>query len=201
VAVSNGAVSLAALSDVVKFIRGHFERGHYERVAITNVAVSNVAAPNVAISNVFKFTRGHFERGHFGRSQNENQQNHNQIIFEKLLECEKYIFNLKAKTQKLIFSKRKVGFLGFLICIYSLQQLYRELCENKKLLKFIPSYKMSQDHIELLFGCIRAHNGCNNNPTARQFVAIYKKILVNIMNFIQIIQVTAYLWKTFPYYT
>lgn len=26
---------------------------------------------------------------------------------------------------------------------------------------------------------VRAHNGCNNNPTARQFVAIYKKILVH----------------------
>lgn len=57
---------------------------------------------------------------------------------------------------------------------------------------------MSQDHIELLFGCTRAHNDCNNNPTARQFVAIYKKILVHHE---QIIQVTAYFWKTFPYYT
>lgn len=131
------------------------------------------------IMNTKNLKNSHFKKPLQNCVQNENQQNHNQIIFEKLLECEKYIFNLKAKTQKLIFSKRKVGFLGFLICIYSLQQLYRELCENKKLLKFIPSYKMSQDHIELLFGCIRAHNGCNNNPTARQFVAIYKKILVH----------------------
>lgn len=105
------------------------------------------------IMNTKNLKNSHFKKPLQNCVQNENQQNHNQIIFEKLLECEKYIFNLKAKTQKLIFSKRKVGFLGFLICIYSLQQLYRELCENKKLLKFIPSYKMSQDHIELLFGC------------------------------------------------
>lgn len=94
------------------------------------------------------------------------------------------------KTEKLIFTKRKIGFVGFLICIYSLQQLYQELCENKKLLKYIPSYKMSQDHIELLFGCIRAHNDCNNNPTARQFVAIYKKILVHHELRTSVIQVT-----------
>lgn len=44
--------------------------------------------------------------------ENENQQNYNQIIFEKLgVECEKYIFNLKTKTQKLIFTKRKITLL------------------------------------------------------------------------------------------
>lgn len=38
---------------------------------------------------------------------------------------------------------------------------------------------MSQDHIELFFGCIRSQGGCNNNPTARQFKAAYKKMLVH----------------------
>lgn len=41
-------------------------------------------------------------------------------------------------------------------------------------------YKMSQDHLELLFCNIRSHGGANNNPTARQFRSIYKKILVHI---------------------
>lgn len=153
------------------------------------------------IMNSKSLKSSHFKKPLQYSKENENQQNHNKIIFEKLLECEKYILNLETKdSEKLIFSKRKVGFVGFLICIYSLQQLYHELCENEKVLKYIPSYKISQDHIELLFGCIRAHNGCNNNPTVRQFVSIFKKILVHHMNFVQIIQVIAYLKKIFLYY-
>lgn len=38
---------------------------------------------------------------------------------------------------------------------------------------------MSQDHLEMFFSSIRYHGGCNNNPTARQFRAAYKKLLVN----------------------
>lgn len=33
---------------------------------------------------------------------------------------------------------------------------------------------------EVLFGNIRAHGGCNNNPTARQFMAIYKMLIVKV---------------------
>jgi len=40
-------------------------------------------------------------------------------------------------------------------------------------------YKLSQDHVELLFGCIRRHGGNNNNPTARQFKVAIKKILIH----------------------
>jgi len=29
------------------------------------------------------------------------------------------------------------------------------------------------------FGCVRSHGGCNNNPTARQFTAIYKRLLTH----------------------
>lgn len=47
-------------------------------------------------------------------------------------------------------------------------------------LQFLPMYKISQDHIELFFGCIHSHGGYNNNPTSRQFQAAYKKILVHV---------------------
>lgn len=50
-------------------------------------------------------------------------------------------------------------------------------CKSKNFIKYIPTYKMSQDHIELLFGCIR-YQGCyNNNPTSIQFKAAFKKII------------------------
>lgn len=57
--------------------------------------------------------------------------------------------------------------------------MFEELCTKNNYLKYIPLYKLSQDHIELLFGCIRHHGGGNNNPTVRQFKAAMKKILVH----------------------
>lgn len=38
---------------------------------------------------------------------------------------------------------------------------------------------MSQDHVELFFGCVRSHGGHNNNPTVRQFKAIFRKLLIH----------------------
>ncbi|KAK7476709.1 hypothetical protein BaRGS_00032046 [Batillaria attramentaria] len=37
---------------------------------------------------------------------------------------------------------------------------------------------MSQDHLELFFGAIRAYGGSNNNPTVREFVAAYKRMMM-----------------------
>ena len=42
---------------------------------------------------------------------------------------------------------------------------------------FLCTFKLSQDHIELFFGKIRSLGGCNNNPSARQFCAAYKRLL------------------------
>ncbi|KAH8023927.1 hypothetical protein HPB51_019444 [Rhipicephalus microplus] len=36
---------------------------------------------------------------------------------------------------------------------------------------------MSQDHLETFFGCVRGKGGYNNNPTACQFRAAYKRLL------------------------
>ena len=45
-------------------------------------------------------------------------------------------------------------------------------------LKYLLTYKMSQDHLELFFSAVRACGGWNNNPTTRQFVAAYKQLLM-----------------------
>lgn len=47
-------------------------------------------------------------------------------------------------------------------------------------MKYILSYKLSQDHLEIFFSVIRSKGGYNNNPSARQFEAIYKKLLVHV---------------------
>lgn len=102
------------------------------------------------------------------------------VIFEYLSMASEYITNLKLQDGTLLInSARKTGFLGFLGCIEAIKCLYSSLIESKILL-FLPFYKLSQDHLELLFCNIRSHGGSNNNPTARQFIAAYKKILVHV---------------------
>lgn len=102
-----------------------------------------------------------------------------ELFFAFFEEMQKYILNLKLKGRPILNSGRKTGFLGFLICIQSIKNMYTDLIENKKLLKYILTYKLSQDHLELFFGAIRSRGGHNNNPTARQFEAAYKRILVH----------------------
>lgn len=46
-------------------------------------------------------------------------------------------------------------------------------------MKFIPTYKLNQDHLVLFDGTDRSQGGYNNNPTCRQFTAAYKKISIH----------------------
>jgi hypothetical protein len=46
-------------------------------------------------------------------------------------------------------------------------------------LKCLLGYKFSQDHLELFFCAVRGRGGWNNNPTARQFKAAYKRLIVH----------------------
>lgn len=84
-----------------------------------------------------------------------------------------------ADGQLMHLSRRKTPFIGFLAGIKSLQGLFETLvkCDPPKL-KHLLTYKLSQDHVELFFCAVRSANGTNNNPTARQFEATYKRLLV-----------------------
>ncbi|KAI5634401.1 transposase protein domain-containing protein [Phthorimaea operculella] len=85
------------------------------------------------------------------------------------------ILNLSKK--RLVECKSKTGFLGFLICIESLKFLFSTYVVGPTpLLRYISTYGISQDHIEILFGHIRRHGGYNNNPNVIQFKGIYKKL-------------------------
>ena len=77
----------------------------------------------------------------------------------------------------MITTKRKTGFLGFLTGIRSVRSLYNSLVVTGKL-NYILTYKLSQDHLELFFGAVRAAGGFNNNPNAIQFVAAYKRLFM-----------------------
>lgn len=98
-----------------------------------------------------------------------------------LNEADTYIANLKEGNNILVCNSRRwTGFVGFRVCINSVLNLYKELIEiEKPVLKYLPTYKLSQDNIEIFFGFIRSKFGCNNNPTARQFIAAFKKIIIH----------------------
>ncbi|KAE9524080.1 hypothetical protein AGLY_015445, partial [Aphis glycines] len=93
-----------------------------------------------------------------------------------------YIKGLKVKEfdgfVPVLDSKRKTGFIGFIGGLNSALKLYNTFVDSGKL-DHIKMYKCSQDHFELFFGTIRASGGYNNNPTARQFRAAYKKISIS----------------------
>lgn len=44
-------------------------------------------------------------------------------------------------------------------------------------MKYISTYRLSQDHLEIFFGRIRQKGGYNNNPNVVQFKSAYKKLL------------------------
>jgi DNA transposase THAP9 len=80
----------------------------------------------------------------------------------------------------LINTNRKTGFLGLIVSARSVIGIYDELTKRPFIQRpFLLTYKVSQDHIELLFSVIRSKGGYNNNPTARQFSAAYKRLLVH----------------------
>ncbi|CAH1382958.1 unnamed protein product, partial [Tenebrio molitor] len=58
--------------------------------------------------------------------------------------------------------------------------MFLEVCQKEKLLCYIPTYKLSQNHLELFFGIIRLHGGSNNNPTAKQFISAYRKNVIHL---------------------
>lgn len=105
----------------------------------------------------------------------------NAKVIETMFEsATQYLYSLRenASRKRIIETGRKTGFLGFVICMKSLIDLFNFLVVKKQLLKYIPAHKICQDHLELFFGLIRAHGGHNDNPTAQQFRAAFRKVIV-----------------------
>lgn len=106
-------------------------------------------------------------------------------IFAFLLEAKKYIETLEiigkrnSKRQKVVESTAKTGFRGYLIDIISVMNMYEKYVEQEKIMPFLATYRLSQDHIEMLFGRIRSMNGHNDNPNAVQYQSAYRKLLFN----------------------
>jgi len=46
-------------------------------------------------------------------------------------------------------------------------------------LEYLLTYKLSQNHLEMFFSAVRARGGFSNNPTAAQFEAAYKQLIIH----------------------
>lgn len=95
-----------------------------------------------------------------------------------------YAFNIIDYIKKItdntnlpiLLSNRKTGFLGFIICLTNMFDLFNILKE--KGLIYLLTYKLNQDHLETFFSALRSRGGFNNNPNAKQFENAYKRLLV-----------------------
>ncbi|KAK1878571.1 Transposable element P transposase, partial [Dissostichus eleginoides] len=79
------------------------------------------------------------------------------------------------QSNKMFFFCRYLSVIGFVINIDTLMLMIPELLQVQR---YVLTYRVSQDHLELLFNSIRASGGWNNNPSARQFQAIFRRLMV-----------------------
>ena len=121
-------------------------------------------------------SRNTFAKGFKSALRLGNKQSWNPFLDD----CYQYIKGLRAADGTLIqFTRRKTAFIGFMTNIRSIQGLFNDHVEkDESPMKYLLTYKFSQDHLELFFGAVRAAGGFNNNPTSQQFTAAYKRLLM-----------------------
>lgn len=108
----------------------------------------------------------------------------NEVTWSAALERAKhYIYGLQIRDPKrqsyhsVLDSERVVGFQGFLVAIESVKGLFDDLVRNGPM-KYLCTYKLSQDHLEAFFGKTRQRFGPDNNPHAVSFMGSYKRLLI-----------------------
>ena len=92
-----------------------------------------------------------------------------------------YLATLKIENIQVLRHPRKTFALGFITNINSIKILSNRLL-NSLQFKYILTYKFSQDHLELLFSCVRSRGGHNNNPNVKPVsythLDVYKRQIV-----------------------
>ncbi len=101
---------------------------------------------------------------------------------EIFLTAAEYLMSLKTNTtpaQPLHTTQRKTFIIGFVTCIKSTIAMTTQMfAAHSNPFKYLLTYKFNQDHIELLFSCIRSRGGWNNNPNCLQFKYALRKMLM-----------------------
>lgn len=117
-------------------------------------------------------------RSPFGKLQKAPLSLSNQTEWSEYIDkIHQYIVNLKTKDGILITKcRKKTGFVGFFVDLVSAKGLFQDLVVSNKM-KYLLTYKFSQDHLELWFSAMRIRHGRNPNPTPKQFMYGYRKLI------------------------
>lgn len=102
-------------------------------------------------------------------------------IFAYFDESIKYIQELKESREgkNILNCRRKTGFLGFIINMVNMKEIYLTYVQSKKM-NILATRRLNQDPLENFYGRIRTTClGNNDNPTVEQFCSAYRKIIVS----------------------
>ena len=98
-----------------------------------------------------------------------------------ILEICNYLLSLKDPDMyPLSQHRRKTFIIGFVSLAKSILSIAEELLfRSDNPYKYLLTYKLSQDHLEMFFSCVRARGGFNNNPNSLQLKYAFRKILLH----------------------
>lgn len=97
-------------------------------------------------------------------------------VFKLYEEIRRYLTTLKFTRKFCVESRRKTGFIGFILNTISIESLYKEYVETK-VLPALPTFYLSQDPLESFFSRVRSLHGSNDNPTVQQLKSAVRKLL------------------------
>lgn len=131
------------------------------------------------INNIFDICNSMYENGSLFKApispQNKDE------FFRYIDESIEYMKNLKLSIagKSILETRSKFPFLGFSICLKNFRTFYMEYVEQAAVIPHVMTFRFSQDHLELLFACIRQMFGCNDNPSAKQLESAWRRLLGN----------------------
>ena len=120
-------------------------------------------------------------RNPFAKGFKKPLQANNQHYWEDfLLSIPKYLQSIRdSNGNAVIGGRRKTAFLGFQMTALAVHAISVHLLTRPVYaFKYVLTYKMSQDHLELFFSKIRRRGGWNNNPNVQQFTWALRKVLL-----------------------
>ncbi len=77
----------------------------------------------------------------------------------------------------MMYHARKAFVLGFILSSEAILKVAKIMVTSNRA-EYLMTYRMSQDHLELLFRCIRGKSGYNNNPDVLQFRSSLRHLLM-----------------------
>ena len=106
----------------------------------------------------------------------------NKASYEEVLKSTAtYLLSLKVGSQSKLLAthRRKTFIIGFVTDIVSTIDMANQMFTMpNNPFKYILTYKYSQDHLELLFSCVRSRGGWNNNPNCLQLKYALRQMMM-----------------------